>query len=81
MLMRLPLIVTLTVLLIGCVPGSIKLADVCPTLFPYNKEFTTELARETEEVLDKYPHVAQVIIDNGVTRKQIRACMAKVGAK
>lgn len=79
MLKRLLLTGTLTLLLSGCVPGSIKLADICPTLFPYDAEFQQELAREMEEILDTYPAVAKVIVDNGVTRQQIRSCLRKVG--
>lgn len=65
-------------LLSGCKEASTKLANVCPTLFPYSKEFQEKLAGEVDEAMSRYPAIIKVIEDNGVTRQQIRVCLKAV---
>lgn len=74
----------LTVLLLSlpltsCIKGSSSGPGVCPPLKGYSAEFQEELAQELEQIIkDKqYPAIQQVVTDYGVTRKDIRTCIAR----
>ena len=63
--------------LAGCVTADGKPGRVCPPLIPYSQAYLNETADELEEILDRYPHVARMVSDYGVTRKHIRACLGQ----
>lgn len=68
-------IVLLATLLSGCKQAIFS--RVCPPLQQYDDVFLGELAKEYAEIIDGYPHVAQVVHDYGVTREDIRACIKR----
>lgn len=67
------LLVTLPVLLTGCVTGSSRTEWVCPTLVEYTRE---EQARAVDELaaLPIGSMVAKFVVDYGRLRSEVRAC-------
>ena len=63
----------LPVLMAGqCSPGA---RVTCPSLKQYSPEFQAAAGAELQMILDKAPHVVEMINDFGVTRNAIRACI------
>lgn len=53
-----------------------RLYAACPPLKEYSAEFRVGLSKEIDEIMHKYPYTMQVIGDYGLTRDDIRDCMA-----
>ena len=69
------LLVLLTIPLSGC--KTELFSHVCPPLQSYSKSFLDALAKEYADIITKYPHVAQIIVDYNITRDDIRACIKR----
>jgi hypothetical protein len=54
---------------------------VCPPLQNYSTAFKAELTKEFAEVVERYPHVAQVVRDYDITRDDIRDCLNRTHAR
>jgi hypothetical protein len=69
----------LPTLLVGC--KTVVSSRVCPPLQNYSTAFKAELTKEFAEVVERYPHVAQVVRDYDITRDDIRDCLNRTHAR